>query len=140
MVIFLWRKQRQFWPFLYLPEVDDRAAWHLEKNGKFTVKTAYRFSFSTSSSRCPFDLPVRASFWKKIWKLKLPSSAKWSMKREGGTLEDTCGPGWFKVNVDGSDYHTWFCDQTFRELCLQEELWLWLVCYHQNTQRLELVV
>ncbi|KAL6176694.1 hypothetical protein ACLB2K_053327 [Fragaria x ananassa] len=62
-------------------EVGDRAAWHLEKNGKFTVKTAYRFSFSTSSSRCPFDLTVRASFWKKIWKLKLPISAKVHARR-----------------------------------------------------------
>ncbi|XP_062028809.1 uncharacterized protein LOC133744779 [Rosa rugosa] len=50
-------------------EVDDRFAWHLEKNGKFTVKTAYRFSFSTSSSRSPFELTVGATFWKKMWKV-----------------------------------------------------------------------
>ncbi|XP_062014320.1 uncharacterized protein LOC133730820 [Rosa rugosa] len=57
-------------------EVNDRVTWKLEKHGKFTVKTAYRFSFSMSSSRKPFDLSVGVKFWKKLWQVNIPSSAK----------------------------------------------------------------
>ncbi|XP_062009553.1 uncharacterized protein LOC133726094 [Rosa rugosa] len=57
-------------------EVTDRVIWRFTKHGKFTVKIAYRFSFSTSPSCSPFDLFVGVSFWKKLWKVVIPNSAK----------------------------------------------------------------
>ncbi|XP_062029045.1 uncharacterized protein LOC133745065 [Rosa rugosa] len=54
----------------------DRLVWKLEKNGEFFVKTAYRFSFSHSSSRIPFTLSVNESFWKRVWKVLIPNAAK----------------------------------------------------------------
>ncbi|XP_061999168.1 uncharacterized protein LOC133716477 [Rosa rugosa] len=56
--------------------VPDRVVWRLEKDGKFTVKTAYRFDFSSSNSRSPFQLSVGVNFWKKLWKITIPNSAK----------------------------------------------------------------
>ncbi|XP_062028872.1 uncharacterized protein LOC133744858 [Rosa rugosa] len=56
--------------------VEDRLVWKLERDGKYSVKTAYRFSFSHSNSRSPFELFVGVDFWKKLWKVVMPSSAK----------------------------------------------------------------
>ncbi|XP_062021164.1 uncharacterized protein LOC133737669 [Rosa rugosa] len=56
--------------------VDDRVVWRMEKNGKFTVKSAYRQDFSMSNSRSPFQVSVGVNFWKKIWKVVIPNSAK----------------------------------------------------------------
>ncbi|XP_061999224.1 uncharacterized protein LOC133716539 [Rosa rugosa] len=56
--------------------VDDRVVWRLEKNGRFSVKTAYRFDFATSNARSPFHLSVGVALWKKLWKVNIPSSAK----------------------------------------------------------------
>ncbi|XP_024200200.1 uncharacterized protein LOC112203464 [Rosa chinensis] len=51
---------------LSLRRVDDRLVWKLERDGKYLVKTAYRFSFSHSPSCVPFELSVNTDFWKKI--------------------------------------------------------------------------
>ncbi|XP_062006063.1 uncharacterized protein LOC133723263 [Rosa rugosa] len=56
--------------------VEDRLVWKLERDGKYSVKTAYQFSFSHSNSRSPFELFVGVDFWKKLWKVVMPSSAK----------------------------------------------------------------
>ncbi|XP_024164259.1 uncharacterized protein LOC112171288 [Rosa chinensis] len=45
--------------------VVDRLVWKLSQDGKFSVKTAYRYAFAHSSSFCPLPLPVGSAFWKK---------------------------------------------------------------------------
>ncbi|PRQ37209.1 putative reverse transcriptase zinc-binding domain-containing protein [Rosa chinensis] len=40
------------------------------------VKIAYRFDFPSSNSRSPFQLSVGVNFWKKLWKITIPNSAK----------------------------------------------------------------
>ncbi|XP_062010699.1 uncharacterized protein LOC133727086 [Rosa rugosa] len=56
--------------------VEDRCVWKLERDGVFSVKTAYRKSFSLSPSRRPNTLTVNGEFWKKIWRGAIPSSAR----------------------------------------------------------------
>ncbi|XP_062028960.1 uncharacterized protein LOC133744958 [Rosa rugosa] len=56
--------------------VNDRVAWRLEKKGEFSVKTAYRYAFSTSLERPGILENVTSQFWKKIWQANIPSSAK----------------------------------------------------------------
>jgi hypothetical protein len=60
-------------------EVEDCVAWHYEKKGIFTVKSAYKDSLkrnttavATSSSRDPGD----RSIWDVIWKTKIPDKVK----------------------------------------------------------------
>lgn len=61
--------------------VEDCIAWHYEKTGVFTVKSAYKLADSlkrkgtdkaTSSSREPGD----RSIWDAIWKAKIPEKVK----------------------------------------------------------------
>ncbi|KAL6195800.1 hypothetical protein ACLB2K_031418 [Fragaria x ananassa] len=54
----------------------DRVVWRFKKNGLFTVKTAYRYTFSQSPSRQPFTHNVSVAFWKKLWKVAIPNGAK----------------------------------------------------------------
>ncbi|PRQ38773.1 putative ribonuclease H-like domain, reverse transcriptase zinc-binding domain-containing protein [Rosa chinensis] len=56
--------------------VADRLIWKFERNGVFSVRTAYQYSFSTSPCRRPFDLMVNGGFWKKLWKVLIPNAAK----------------------------------------------------------------
>ncbi|XP_024156414.1 uncharacterized protein LOC112164456 [Rosa chinensis] len=56
--------------------VVDRLSWRLSRDGKFSVKSAYRYAFAHSSSYSPLTLPVGASFWKKLWKASIPNKAK----------------------------------------------------------------
>lgn len=61
-------------------EVDDCVAWHYEKSGVFSVKSAYmlamasirRESQTSSSSASPND----RSIWDRIWKAKIPEKIK----------------------------------------------------------------
>ncbi|KAM5553802.1 hypothetical protein ABKV19_025832 [Rosa sericea] len=56
--------------------VSDRLVWKLERDGKFSVKSAYRLSFTNSNCRSSFTLPVNGGFWKKLWKVMVPNVAK----------------------------------------------------------------
>ncbi|XP_062028303.1 uncharacterized protein LOC133744174 [Rosa rugosa] len=60
---------------LHIP-LSSRLVWKFERNGVFSVRTAYRYSFSTSPCRRPFDLMVNGGFWKKLWKVLIPNAAK----------------------------------------------------------------
>lgn len=62
-------------------EVEDRIAWHFEKNGIFSVRSAYKLAASTlsqantvssSSSRDAND----RSIWDLIWKAKVPGKVR----------------------------------------------------------------
>ncbi|XP_024164012.1 uncharacterized protein LOC112170994 [Rosa chinensis] len=61
--------------------VVDRLVWKLSRDKKFSVKTAYRYAFTHSSSFCPMPLPVGSAFWKKFWKVAIPNKAKIHMWR-----------------------------------------------------------
>ncbi|XP_024178964.1 uncharacterized protein LOC112184978 [Rosa chinensis] len=56
--------------------VIDRLCWKLSKDGKFSVKTTYRYAFMKSASYSPLQLPVGSGFWKKLWKVVIPNKAK----------------------------------------------------------------
>ncbi|PRQ57723.1 hypothetical protein RchiOBHm_Chr1g0351461 [Rosa chinensis] len=54
----------------------DRLCWKLSRDGRFSVKTAYRSVFSNSPSYNPLQLPIGTGFWKKLWKVVIPNKAK----------------------------------------------------------------
>ena len=43
--------------------VEDRVVWRLEKQGRFSMKTAYRHSFAHSIDYQPSNLQVGGKFW-----------------------------------------------------------------------------
>ncbi|XP_062021026.1 uncharacterized protein LOC133737505 [Rosa rugosa] len=55
---------------------EDRLTWQLEKQGMFTVKSAYRSAFTRTSSQLSPAVVANQRVWKKIWHAKMPSSAK----------------------------------------------------------------
>lgn len=62
-----------------LPSVpaDDVFAWHHEKNGRYTVKSAYRLACKRISEECgggqsTSDNPDARPFWRDYWKMPLP--------------------------------------------------------------------
>ncbi|XP_024178242.1 uncharacterized protein LOC112184205 [Rosa chinensis] len=48
--------------------VADRLVWKLTKDGRYSVKSAYRFSFSSSATHYPMLSSLGSVFWKKLWK------------------------------------------------------------------------
>lgn len=78
-----------FYPFdadeickLTLPssDVEDRLAWHYEKNGVFSVKSAYKLAASLSSTQhdpsSSTSDPNDRSIWDLIWKTKVPGKVR----------------------------------------------------------------
>ena len=56
----------------------DSLIWHFEKSGSFTVKSAYHFGVSLleQSVASGSGLGLSESWWKYLWRLKIPSKVK----------------------------------------------------------------
>jgi hypothetical protein len=60
---------------------DDILAWHYEKSGMFTVRSAYKLAIQLDFNHngCPAnsEMPTGARpIWKSIWKLSVPQKVK----------------------------------------------------------------
>jgi hypothetical protein len=59
------------------PDMEDTIAWHYERKGNFTVKSAYHLGVSLQDSRLHRDgepstnAPMQNTTWNDLWKLKL---------------------------------------------------------------------
>lgn len=56
--------------------VRDRLCWRWEKDGKFSIRSTYRYVFHNFSSYSPISQVVDSKFWKKLWKTKIPNKAR----------------------------------------------------------------
>lgn len=61
--------------------MEDSVAWHYEKSGVFTVKSAYKLADSlkrdsNSSASSSISEPGNRSIWDVIWKLNVPEKVK----------------------------------------------------------------
>jgi hypothetical protein len=77
-----------FWPedvhrILQIPiykNMEDLVAWHFNRNGLFTVKSAYHCQWSSKFGSRPLTVSAGGSgvdsVWKKLWKLSIPSKVK----------------------------------------------------------------
>jgi hypothetical protein len=60
------------------PEMEDWVAWHYDKKGEFSVKSAYRLGVSIRDAQLNADASSSIStepknkFWSNLWNLKLP--------------------------------------------------------------------
>ena len=59
--------------------VVDRLCWRLAMDGKFSVKSMYRFVFFHSPSYCPIESSVGMKFWKLLWKTHIPNKARYML-------------------------------------------------------------
>jgi hypothetical protein len=63
-------------------EMEDWIAWHYDKKGVFSVKSAYRLGVSLRDAKADADASTseapgrRNTVWSKIWSLKLPGKVK----------------------------------------------------------------
>jgi ribonuclease HI len=57
---------------------DDFWAWHLEKHGNFSVRSAYRALLQANEVNGPVvgSYGSEQSFWKKLWKMKVPPKVR----------------------------------------------------------------
>lgn len=71
---------------LYWRLREDRLIWHWERNGKYSVKSAFRIlqednNRNTLESSCPTSKPL----WKAIWKVVAPNCVKnflWRVEKD----------------------------------------------------------
>ncbi|KAK2661224.1 hypothetical protein Ddye_007757 [Dipteronia dyeriana] len=55
---------------------DDVVSWHYEKYGTYTVKSGYHLGMSLSSTMSSSGLCSLESWWKYLWRFKVPSKFK----------------------------------------------------------------
>jgi hypothetical protein len=56
---------------------DDIWAWHLERHGNFTVRSAYRALIQANEERTTIGREASDQvFWKKLWKMKVPPKVR----------------------------------------------------------------
>ena len=51
----------------------DRIIWHNDKKGTFSVKNGYKLFLSKRWRELPSSLNLNSSWWKAMWKLKIPN-------------------------------------------------------------------
>lgn len=79
------------------PDLDDRPAWHFDKRGMFTVKSAYNVFCEEQKNRRGGRAegsnpagPDREDVWQKLWKLKCPGKVKHFLWRLGHNTHALC--------------------------------------------------
>jgi hypothetical protein len=102
------------------PKMEDWVAWHYDKKGEFSVKSAYRLGVSIRDAQLIADASSSIStepknkVWSKLWNLKLPGKVKifsWrlcqnspptrmNIKRKRVELDTRC-PMCYRMDEDG---------------------------------------
>jgi hypothetical protein len=118
------------------PKMEDWVAWHYDKKGEFSVKSAYRLGVSIRDAQLIADASSSIStepknkVWSKLWNLKLPGKVKifsWrlcqnspptrmNIKRKRVELDTRC-PMCYRMDEDGGHLflkckcvkHIWRC-------------------------------
>ncbi|KAK0591707.1 hypothetical protein LWI29_006682 [Acer saccharum] len=58
------------------PSVNDSLLWHFEKDGRYSVRSGYRVGRFLSGTPSSSGLDESISWWKALWRLKIPPKIK----------------------------------------------------------------